>query len=639
MLEASIGQSSFLGAISRRAGCSYELVRVETGAVLASRLRVGEVRRLRRRRPERQAADGGEQEVLVGPARWAHTFGAPVPVDVAFVGVNGTVLKILPAMKPRRVAASRGAHAVIEADAGFFERTETGVGDRVAIRGAQSARPARDIASSRSGFEAVPAAVRAAARESVRDAIHDLDEASDPWDISSEDLASAEAPPPSAPPGLPLPPHAPPAPVPPHAESAAPGRPERSPLRPAPAREAPRTARPTSRGMPAGGVELASLVARGTPVAWFEAVAIAQELHAALLRGGGAEAAGMPKLGDVAITAEGNIAILAAGRAEEPPVPGAARMLLALVGEAQSLPLQLRLLVLQELSPSPVCRTALEFSTRLALFERPGRQNTIREVYERFQGLPPVHADPPAKEAVPDPGTARVEVLAGLGRRALVAAAASLLIVAVGAAVAWLSSMRAASPQGPREARVPLSRAVTEAGASISDAAASSVRGIADWLGMDSGPRPAPPAPAQTIAVPPGPPAAPARRRAARPAAPVVPAAPAPPQPPAAAPVAAAAPAPDTAIYTAADTDVVPPKILRARMSAGPEAGLRAGPLPEVELVVSPSGEVESVRLVTPQAGVRSAMMLSAIKAWRFDPARLNSQPVRYRLLLRLTHQ
>jgi len=118
-----------------------------------------------------------------------------------------------------------------------------------------------------------------------------------------------------------------------------------------------------------------------------------------------------------------------------------------------------------------------------------------------------------------------------------------------------------------------------------------------------------------------------------------VPAAPAPPQPPAAAPVAAAAPAPDTAIYTAADTDVVPPKILRARMSAGPEAGLRAGPLPEVELVVSPSGEVESVRLVTPQAGVRSAMMLSAIKAWRFDPARLNSQPVRYRLLLRLTHQ
>jgi hypothetical protein len=92
-------------------------------------------------------------------------------------------------------------------------------------------------------------------------------------------------------------------------------------------------------------------------------------------------------------------------------------------------------------------------------------------------------------------------------------------------------------------------------------------------------------------------------------------------------------------IYTSANTDVVPPKLLRSRLPAEPGAGPPAESLPEVEIVVSSSGEVESVRLVTPQAGVRSAMMLSAIKSWRFDPATLNAQPVRYRLLMRLTRQ
>jgi len=36
---------------------------------------------------------------------------------------------------------------------------------------------------------------------------------------------------------------------------------------------------------------------------------------------------------------------------------------------------------------------------------------------------------------------------------------------------------------------------------------------------------------------------------------------------------------------------------------------------------------------------VKSAMMLSAIKTWRFEPAKRGGQPVRYRLLMRLTNQ
>jgi hypothetical protein len=42
---------------------------------------------------------------------------------------------------------------------------------------------------------------------------------------------------------------------------------------------------------------------------------------------------------------------------------------------------------------------------------------------------------------------------------------------------------------------------------------------------------------------------------------------------------------------------------------------------------------------LTQRAGVGSAMMLSAIKTWRFKPANRYGQPVRYRVLVRLTNQ
>jgi Gram-negative bacterial TonB protein C-terminal len=58
-----------------------------------------------------------------------------------------------------------------------------------------------------------------------------------------------------------------------------------------------------------------------------------------------------------------------------------------------------------------------------------------------------------------------------------------------------------------------------------------------------------------------------------------------------------------------------------------------------LDLVISASGEVESVRLRTSSPDIRTSMMLSAFKAWRFDPARRNGRPVRYRYLVKLTSQ
>jgi len=56
---------------------------------------------------------------------------------------------------------------------------------------------------------------------------------------------------------------------------------------------------------------------------------------------------------------------------------------------------------------------------------------------------------------------------------------------------------------------------------------------------------------------------------------------------------------------------------------------------PFLELLIDEQGAVEQVRLraKTPAPGqtlYRHRMLLAAAKAWQFEPARLNGQPVRY---------
>ncbi len=82
------------------------------------------------------------------------------------------------------------------------------------------------------------------------------------------------------------------------------------------------------------------------------------------------------------------------------------------------------------------------------------------------------------------------------------------------------------------------------------------------------------------------------------------------------------------------DSRVTPPSIERVRLRHASEP-LSQGALDEaglVELVVSASGVVESAKFVTNPLDVHQSMLLSAVKAWRFRPARLNGQAIRYRL-------
>ena len=57
---------------------------------------------------------------------------------------------------------------------------------------------------------------------------------------------------------------------------------------------------------------------------------------------------------------------------------------------------------------------------------------------------------------------------------------------------------------------------------------------------------------------------------------------------------------------------------------ATPDTGL-------VEVVVGPTGGVETAKLITSPQNVHESMLLSAVKAWQFSPAKLDGQGVRYR--------
>jgi hypothetical protein len=380
------------------------------------------------------------------------------------------------------------------------------------------------------------------------------------------------------------------------------------------------------------GVDLARLISWDTPLAWFEAVAIVQELCAVLVstRAGGGEAGLEPE--DVAITPGGTVEVRGGIGQGMPAVGQVAHLLLALLEEAPSLPVQLRLMALQEVSPAPTGVTLRDWSARLAAFERPGRQRAIRDVYERFMQLPVRQPKPPPK--VP----ARKRAAAAGPRwwnspKARNAAVSIALLVAAGLAAAWLWSVVVPMLSGGRDRPQGDAKATAGDEASLSAAAAERIRAAAFRIWGASAARQAAPAPDAALAgqplvvvVPEVLPSAPPFEAAAEPRAPDV----------AAGTHAVAA---DATVYSVGDTAVVPPALLRPRLPTRPSTGVREENLPQVELLVSPSGEVESVKLLTQPAGVMSTMMLSAIKTWRFEPAASEGHPVRYRLRLRLTNQ
>ena len=612
--------SGFPGPAARSSPGRLELVHVDSGAVLASRVRLD-----RLATPQHLAwlrgnsAPGDEAALVTVPARWAQTFFASAPTDVVFVDGGGRIVKLRRSMRPWRVALALGANGAIQAMPGFITRNRTRVGDRLALREEQAAQPVPDAASWHAGFDEGSDSARAQFHESVTAGLEDQDSGTDPWGVEPGDVQD----------------HRPAAISPPAPSSEAPPSPRVAESAPPRAEQGTRAAaRPSPSRAFLKGVDLETLTARGTPLAWFEAVAVVQELCAVLA---GTRKSAPPEEfepADVAITAEGSVEVSGGASHGLPAVPQVGHVLLTLLGEAQTLPVQLRLLALQEVSPTPRCSTLIEFSTQLAVFERPNRQATIREVYQRFLAMPARPADAPAAPAAKPARAARKRsVRAPLWRQRTVRAAAVVTVVLVLTGVAASVVWQGGVPLFWGNSSAGGSGAAAGDGTSLPDEAAARIREAAMRI-WGAGARVTAPVPAK---VPAGQPATlelPAAVPAGSLTTPAVPGDPVP-----AGGGEPRSPVTGSAVFSSVDTDVVPAVLMRPHLPATPRPGVRVEDLPQVELVVSPAGDVESVKLLTTSAGVHSAMMLSAIKTWHFQPASRDGHPVRYRLVLRLTNQ
>jgi hypothetical protein len=79
----------------------------------------------------RKRLEGG---LFIEPCRTIHTFGVRFPIDVAYLDRSGVVIGVN-RLRPYRIGLPhRRARAVLEAEAGAFERWRLVVGDTLEIR-------------------------------------------------------------------------------------------------------------------------------------------------------------------------------------------------------------------------------------------------------------------------------------------------------------------------------------------------------------------------------------------------------------------------------------------------------------------------------------------------------------------------
>ena len=79
--------------------------------------------------------DGLDGALLITPAKAVHTLGMRFDIDVAFLNADLVVLDTV-CMRRHRVGLPRlRAHAVLEAEAGAFERWRLTRGDRLEVKG------------------------------------------------------------------------------------------------------------------------------------------------------------------------------------------------------------------------------------------------------------------------------------------------------------------------------------------------------------------------------------------------------------------------------------------------------------------------------------------------------------------------
>ena len=89
-------------------------------------------------------------------------------------------------------------------------------------------------------------------------------------------------------------------------------------------------------------------------------------------------------------------------------------------------------------------------------------------------------------------------------------------------------------------------------------------------------------------------------------------------------------------VYSRDDGFVSAPRPVRPQLPPEPPFDPTVAPPTELELVIGETGLVENAKLTTPPRNVNEFMLVSAAKAWIFQPAELDGRPVVYRHRVRL---
>jgi hypothetical protein len=391
-------------------------------------------------------------------------------------------------------------------------------------------------------------------------------------------------------------------------------------------------------------IRLDDVLARDVAPRWFEGVAVIQLLVRQLL-GSGWDGASFPRAVDVLIGPGGSLATT--GAANGNPVGAAAHLLAQMLSD--DAPVRLRLAVSQATATDSAYATLTEFSAALEYFERPDpasivdalRQRALLAAPRELLAPTPIDAVPATGKIPappPRPASVRVNRLAVLAATLAAVACASVWLFGVGrfphSATAEIApnqhGQAGAAPKRPGTKR------------SAPTAAAEKVRGGTAAGRMNS------------LSGEPGSTA----RKAARDAPPMLqvtvedssyryPEEPsfeeatdveARAEPPVDAP-GIRDPHPGTAvaaankIYSKADAQVTLPVSVYPRFPPEPP-GIDVTGRMVLELTISDIGLVERVRTVTTPRNIHEFMLLSAAKAWRFEPARIGGRAVRFRHMM-----
>ena len=122
------------------------LVNERTGYAIASSVELALTRHARRVGLLGQRSIDPTIALVLAPCFMIHTAFMRFPIDVLFVNRDGYAVRLVHGLRPWRMTASAGAHAVIELAAGVLERRGVAVGDRLILEPAASREQSQRIA-------------------------------------------------------------------------------------------------------------------------------------------------------------------------------------------------------------------------------------------------------------------------------------------------------------------------------------------------------------------------------------------------------------------------------------------------------------------------------------------------------------